>query len=201
MSKEQDLRIKYDGQRKSEKSKYLKDNNLKIARGFKKSAGFKRIARNEKQALYRLEKKIRLSTVSQHTGLSSKFDPDKRLAENIQNFKDGFTNTYVFSSGEPFYNVLSYGSAADQAAVQFFKENKQRLGADFSAYIDQTEIGGTMKTYTNLAQYQIAIQELYQDALQEQKTQSLGSDGVMISVVQGDKDGKTFFYVNATSRK
>lgn len=200
MANLRDIKKRYKTQLDQAKENYKQEKGLKIARGFNSSPAAKKIARNERQAIYRRDRKIKLDRVKTVVTQPKIKNDNSRRKVKVQSFEDGFTNTKVWEEGAPFYNVLSYGSKADNAAVHFFKKGKGRMGKDFFAVIDKRDMGGDLRTYTSLAQYQIAIQELYGESTERQSTFDMDSDGINVSVVEGDYNNNTYLYVNVSSR-
>lgn len=197
---QKEIDVFYRNQKAAAKEKFKLDNNLKVARGWKASKEFKRISRNEKQANYRRLRKERIDYLNQSIGTYDDKGLEDKIFSVIKDFKDSFSNTTVYEEGAPFYNVLSYGSKGDKAAVHFFKRGKGRLGKDFFAIIDKRDIGGEKRTYNSLAQYQIAIQELYQDSVKRQSNFNMDSDGIQVSIVEGEHNKNTYLYLNVSAR-
>jgi len=173
-------------QRRSAEQDYRRDNGS--LRGFNKTKQAKRLERNERRA----EQRVRRSDEAKLFSLRLKEENASR-AQPIQP-KDGTQQVggyqvEVVTYDEIFYSALSYGSGADLALMNEFKE-AQDTGKRVSVII-QDDINGTTTRANDIHTLTQRTQSLYADLIraQEQANQGSGDESLaypLITITVGD---------------
>ena len=174
-TKKSEIQGRYNLQLEGFRKLFFENEANPTEKKWRKSDDYKRIRRNKLQALRRYEKRTK----------------NTKFLSSSKNLTPTNLDTIVTSA--PYFQVLSYGSEQDKAAVDGFNLNKSLKRDYFFGVVDGTEIGYNEKPTKNnfIYNYQKAIQGLYKFSRKLQSgAEKSGQKGsyVMVSVVAADYD-------------
>jgi len=172
MSKRSIKRI-YAAQRREDKAIYINENGS--VKGWKKSQGFKRIARNQNQTQRRYT--VRVEKV-------------RRKREIIKKGGEvGQEKIRVIAPWAVYHDNLGYGDSPRNVIRNQFKILTE-LG-DKDTYLRVQAPNGTVRIYATMKEADTAIQALYQKAL-EVREKTGDNYGLLVAAVKGETENERF---------
>ena len=150
---------KYNILEKEARELYKKNNNLKIARGFKDTDEYKKIEKSKKRAINRKVKSISKQVVLIQTKQSdlSGVKPDLSKRKNIAVQAQTIPVVNWIAWHEIFYTVLSYGGKIK--LLQSEKERLEKIGKEVTViiyFVDGSQVATTVD-----ATFLLNIERLY----------------------------------------
>lgn len=176
---------RYRAELEQEKAAYLKATGKKIARGFKDTPQYKRIERNRRQFLYRLEK---AKDEKQAGKLAELLPPPGRVNVVIQG-EDNKLGQYRASNDEDgiFWKVLTNRAENENsAAVQAFREYEMGQGKPVRGIV-KNDVNGGQQLYFSETTFLQGLRRLYRESAEYQdKIQDSGRPFVSVSTIETD---------------